>query len=31
VQAQGGLVVRRGHELSHVLRFFDRRRFEVIG
>ncbi len=31
VQAQGGLIVRRGHELAHVLRFFDARRFEVIG
>jgi hypothetical protein len=31
VQAQGGLVVRRGHDLAQVLRFFDRRRFEVVG
>ncbi len=30
VQAQGGLIVRRGHELAQVLRFFERRRFEVI-
>jgi hypothetical protein len=30
IHAEGGLIVRRGHELSQVLRFFDRRRFDVI-
>jgi len=30
IQAQGGLIVRRGHELAQVLRFFERRRFEVV-
>jgi len=27
---QGGLVLRRGHELDQVLRFFDRGRFRVV-
>ena len=27
---QGGQVLRRGHELSQVLRFFDSRRFTVV-
>jgi|SRR5271168_181283 len=31
IVAHGGLIVRRGHELSQVLRFFDRKRFEVVG
>ncbi|HSZ51457.1 MAG TPA: DUF2794 domain-containing protein [Caulobacteraceae bacterium] len=30
IHAHGGLIVHRGHELAHVLRFFDRRRFEVV-
>ena len=30
IHAHGGLIVRRGHELAHVLSFFDRRRFEVV-
>jgi hypothetical protein len=31
IHAHGGLIVRRGHDLAQVLRFFDRRRFEVVG
>jgi hypothetical protein len=31
IHAQGGLIVRRGHELAHVLRYFDRKRFDVVG
>ena len=31
VIGQGGMVLRRGHELEQVLRFFDRGRFKVIG
>ncbi len=31
VMAQGGLIVKRGHELDQVLRVFDRSRFSVIG
>ncbi len=27
---QGGLVLKRGHELEQVLRFFDRSRFSVV-
>ena len=27
---QGGLVLRRGHELEQVLRFFDKGRFKVV-
>jgi len=27
---QGGMVLKRGHDLNQVLRFFDRRRFSVI-
>jgi hypothetical protein len=27
---QGGLVLKRGHELDQVLRFFDRSRFSVV-
>jgi len=27
---QGGLVLRRGHELDQVLKFFDRGRFKVV-
>jgi hypothetical protein len=27
---QGGLVLRRGHELEQVLRFFDRGRFKIV-
>ena len=30
VVAQGGLVLRRGHDLDHVLRVFDRARFAVV-
>lgn len=30
VIARGGVVLRRGHELSHVLRVFDSRRFSVV-
>lgn len=30
VIGQGGLVLRRGHELEQVLRFFDRARFRVV-
>ncbi len=26
-----GLVLKRGHELQQVLRFFDKRRFDVVG
>ena len=28
--AQGGLVMKRGHELDHVLKVFDRTRFAVV-
>ena len=31
VVGQGGHVLRRGHELEHVLRLFDRGRFKVVG
>jgi hypothetical protein len=31
VVGEGGHVLRRGHELEHVLRLFDRGRFKVIG
>ena len=31
ILAHGGLVLKRGHELDLVLRFFDRGRFSVIG
>jgi hypothetical protein len=30
VTAQGGLILRRGHELAQVLRVFDRARFAVV-
>jgi hypothetical protein len=30
VIGQGGHILRRGHELEHVLRFFDRGRFKVV-
>lgn len=30
VLGQGGLVLRRGHELDQVLRVFDSRRFQVV-
>ena len=30
IHGQGGLVLKRGHELEQVLRFFDRRRFSVV-
>lgn len=30
VVGRGGLVLRRGHELDQVLRFFDRGRFKVV-
>ncbi|MFN3521020.1 MAG: DUF2794 domain-containing protein [Phenylobacterium sp.] len=30
VIGQGGLVLRRGHELEQVLRFFDKGRFRVV-
>jgi hypothetical protein len=31
VIGEGGHVLRRGHELEQVLRFFDRGRFKVVG
>jgi hypothetical protein len=30
VVGEGGLILRRGHELAQVLRFFDRGRFKVV-
>jgi hypothetical protein len=30
VTAHGGLILRRGHDLAHVLRLFDRARFQVV-
>ena len=30
VVGQGGMILRRGHELETVLRFFDRGRFKVV-
>jgi hypothetical protein len=30
VIGQAGMIVRRGHELDHVLRFFERARFAVV-
>ena len=30
VIGRGGVVLRRGHELDHVLRFFEARRFRVV-
>ncbi len=30
VMAQGGLIVRRGHELAQVIRVFDKSRFSVV-
>ena len=30
VIGQGGMILRRGHELEQVLRFFDRGRFKVV-
>lgn len=30
VMGQGGMVLRRGHDLEAVLRFFDRGRFKVV-
>ena len=30
VVAQGGLILKRGHELAHVLRVFDRSRLSVV-
>jgi hypothetical protein len=30
VIGQGGHILRRGHELEQVLRFFDRGRFKVV-
>jgi len=30
ILAHGGLVVKRGHELAHVLRLFDRARFALV-
>lgn len=30
VLGQGGMVLRRGHDLDQVLRFFDRARFKVV-
>ena len=30
VIGQGGMVLRRGHELEQVLRFFDKGRFKVV-
>jgi hypothetical protein len=31
VVGQGGMILRRGHDLEKVLRFFDRGRFKVVG
>ena len=31
VLGQGGMTLRRGHDLEQVLRFFDRGRFKVVG
>jgi hypothetical protein len=31
VIGQGGMILRRGHELEQVLRFFDKGRFKVVG
>ena len=31
VIGQGGVILKRGHELDAVLRFFDRGRFKVVG
>ena len=31
VLGQGGMILRRGHDLEQVLRFFDRGRFKVVG
>jgi hypothetical protein len=30
VLGQGGMILRRGHDLEQVLRFFDRGRFKVV-
>jgi len=30
ILGQGGMVLRRGHDLDQVLRFFDRGRFKVV-
>jgi hypothetical protein len=30
ILGQGGMVLKRGHELDQVLRFFDRSRFQVV-
>jgi hypothetical protein len=30
VVGQGGMILRRGEELAHVLRFFDKGRFKVV-
>ena len=30
IVSQAGLTLRRGHELDHILRFFERARFAVI-
>ncbi len=30
VYAQGGLILKRGHELDQVLKVFDRSRFKVV-
>jgi hypothetical protein len=30
ILGQGGMVLRRGHDLEQVLRFFDRGRFKVV-
>ena len=30
VMGQGGMILRRGHELEQVLRFFDKGRFKVV-
>ena len=30
ITAHGGLIVRRGHELGHVLRVFDKARFSLV-
>lgn len=30
IMGTGGQILRRGHDLGHLLRFFDRKRFQVV-
>ena len=30
ITGQGGMILKRGHELEQVLRFFDKGRFKVV-